>query len=70
MKTIVEFNICLYAIGNNYFSLGEKISEEKRARKILRSLTKRFDMKVIAFEEAQDVGKLKVDELIGFLLTF
>jgi hypothetical protein len=43
--------------------------DEKLARKILRSLPKRFDMKVMAIEEAQDISTMKVEELIGSLLT-
>jgi len=39
-------------------------------RKILRSLPKRFDMKVTTIEEAQDISSLKVDELIGSLQNF
>src|ERR1043165_211005 len=46
------------------------MSEEKLVRKILRSLPKRFAMKVTAIEEAQDTCSLKVDELIGSLQTF
>ncbi|KAK2362866.1 gag-protease polyprotein [Trifolium repens] len=42
---------------------------EKLARKILRSLPKRFDMKVTTIEEAQDIATMKVEELIGSLLT-
>ena len=50
--------------------LRENISDEKLVRKILRSLPKRFDMKVTAIEEAQDISSLKVDELIGSLQNF
>lgn len=45
-ESISDFNICLHDIANNSFFLGEKISEEKQVRKILRSLPKKFDMKV------------------------
>ncbi|MCI35039.1 gag-pol polyprotein, partial [Trifolium medium] len=44
------------------------MSNEKLARKILRSLPKRFNMKVTAIEESQST--IKVDELIGSLQTF
>lgn len=50
--------------------MGEKILEERLIRKLLRSLPKRFDMKVTAIEEAQDSTSMKVDELFGLLLTF
>jgi len=55
---------------NSFDSLGEKLTDEKLVRKILRSLPKRFDMKVIAIEEAQDIFSMKVDELIGSLQNF
>lgn len=44
--------------------------EEKFARKIIRSLPKKFDMKMTAIEEAQDLSSIKVDEIIGFMQTF
>lgn len=47
-ETIVGFNVCLCVIVNNSFALGENMSEEKTARKILRSMPKRFDIKVIS----------------------
>jgi uncharacterized membrane protein len=46
------------------------MSEEKLARKILRSLPKRFNMKVTTIVETQDLSTMKVDELIGSLQTF
>jgi hypothetical protein len=56
-------------IANSFESLGERMPDEKLARKILISLPKRFDMKVTAIEEAQDIATMKVEELIGSLLT-
>ncbi|KAK2389850.1 gag-protease polyprotein [Trifolium repens] len=69
-ETIFEFNTRIRDIANSTFALGEKIPEEKLARKILRSLPKRFNMKVTAIEESQDLSTMKVDELIGSLQTF
>jgi len=46
------------------------MSHEKLVRKILRSLSNKYDMKVTAIEEAQDISNMKVDELIGSLQTF
>jgi len=54
----------------SFESLGEKLSNEKLVRKILRSLPKRFDMKVTTIEEAQDISSMQVDELIGSLQNF
>src|ERR1044072_1752866 len=57
-------------IANSSFALGEKMSDEKLVRKILRSLPRRFAMKVTAIEKAQDIENMQVDELIGSLQTF
>src|ERR1044072_3737902 len=46
------------------------MSEEKLVRKLLRSLPKKFSMIVTAIEEAQYIGNMQVDELIGSLQTF
>lgn len=69
-ETIVEFNVGLCKITNKYFYLTEKMSEEKLVRNILRSLSKRFYMKLTAIEEIQDVSTIKVDKLFGSLLNF
>jgi len=45
-------------IANSFDSLGEKLPDEKLVRKILRSLPKRFDMKVTTIEEAQDISNM------------
>ncbi|MCH82645.1 gag-protease polyprotein [Trifolium medium] len=69
-ETIHDFHMNIMDIANSSESLGEKMSEEKLVRKILRSLPKRFDMKVTAVEEANDISEMQVDELIGSLQTF
>lgn len=69
-ESIAQFNVCLVDIANESFALREKIFEEKLVRKNLISLSKKFDMKAIAIEEAQDISTMKVDDLFGSLLTF
>lgn len=69
-ETIYKFNALFRDISNNSFALSGKMSDEKTMKKILRSLSKIFDMKVTIIEEAQDVSTMKVDELINSLLTF
>ena len=64
-ESIHDFHMNIIEIANASSALGEKMSESKLVRKILRSLPKRFDMKVTAIEEAQDINKMKVDELVG-----
>lgn len=46
------------------------MTEEKLVIKILKLLSKWFDMKVKTIEKVQDASKMKVDMLIGTLLTF
>ncbi|KAA0039061.1 uncharacterized protein E6C27_scaffold84G001570 [Cucumis melo var. makuwa] len=69
-ETISKYNERVLEIANDSLLLGEKISESKIVRKMLRSLPRKFDMKVTAIEEAQDITTLKLDELFGSLLTF
>jgi hypothetical protein len=69
-ESIQDYHLNILDIANAFDSLGEKISEEKLVRKILRSLPKRFDMKETAVEEAHDISGMKVDELIGSLQNF
>jgi len=69
-ESIQDYHLNILDIANAFDSLGEGISDEKLVRKILRSLPKRFDMKVTAIEEAQVMSCLKVDELIGSLKNF
>jgi len=69
-KSIQYYHLNIFDIENAFKSLGENFFDEKVVRKIFRSLPKRFDMKVTAIEEAQDISSLKVDELIGSLQKF
>jgi hypothetical protein len=69
-ENIHEFHMNILEISNASGALGEKMSDEKLVRKILRSLPKRFSMKVTAIEESQDICNMRVDELIGSLQTF
>ena len=69
-ENIHDFYMNFLDMANSFDSLGEKMSDGKLERKILRSLPKRFDMKVTAIEEAQYISSMKVDELIGSLQTF
>ncbi|KAK2402298.1 gag-protease polyprotein [Trifolium repens] len=69
-ESVHDFHMNVIDFSNSFDSLGEKIPGEKIVRKILRSLPRKFDMKVTAIEEAQDISSMKVDELIGSLQTF
>ncbi|KAI3457270.1 hypothetical protein Pfo_013933 [Paulownia fortunei] len=69
-ETIATFNAKLCDIANEAQALGEKYSDCKLVRKALRSLPERFAYKVTAIEEARDIEKMKLDELMGYLQIF
>ncbi|KAA0039004.1 gag-pol polyprotein [Cucumis melo var. makuwa] len=69
-ETVSEYNERVLEIPNDSLLRSEKISESKIVRKVLRSLPRKFDRKVTAIEEAQDITTLKLDELLELLLTF
>ena len=51
-------------------NLGVKIEDAKVVRKILRSLSESFRVKVTAIEESKDLDEIKIQELIGSLQTY
>jgi hypothetical protein len=55
---------------NSMVSLGKPISDVKLIRKILRSLPKRFRIKVTTIEESKDLEEMKIEELVGSLQTY
>lgn len=69
-ETIGEFYSNLCDFSNQAFSLGNEYSNSKLVRKVLRSLHKRFAIKISIIEEAKDIGRLHIDELIDLLQTF
>lgn len=62
-ENIHDFHLSILEIDNSSSSLGEKMSEEKLVRKILRSLPKKIDMKVTTIEEVQDISSMRLYEL-------
>lgn len=54
----------------NTFNLEEKMFDSKVMRKILRSLSEKFQPKFTATEESKNIDTLKLDELIGNLQTY
>ncbi|KAA0064119.1 gag-pol polyprotein [Cucumis melo var. makuwa] len=69
-ESVSEYNERVLEVANDLLLLGEKIPESKIVRKVLRSLPRKFAMKVTAIKEAQDITTLKLDKLFGSLLTF
>ena len=69
-ETFDEFCAKLKDIVNSTFNLGESIAEPKIVRKILRSLLKRFHVKITAIEEVKDIDRIPLTELVGNLQTY
>lgn len=69
-ETIWEFYSKLCDLSNQTYALGEEYSNTKLVGKVLRSLPKRYSIKVIAIEEAKDFESLSTYKLIGSLHTF
>ena len=69
-ETFDEFYAKLKDIVNSTFNLGESIAEPKIVRKILRSLLKRFHVKITAIEEVKDIDRIPLAELVGNLQTY
>ena len=62
-----EFYAKLKDIVNSTFNLWETIPKPKIVRKVLRSLSKRFDAKITTIEESKDIDKISLTELVGNL---
>ncbi|XP_038698267.1 uncharacterized protein LOC119995869 [Tripterygium wilfordii] len=59
----------LTSICNDLESLGKVFTNAKKVQKVLRSLPKTWRDKVTAIQEAKDLRTLKMEELIGSLMT-
>ena len=57
-------------IVHSLISLGKEFFEEDQVKKILNSLTPEWDQKTLAIEEANDISILKIEELIGNLMSY
>lgn len=66
-KTIVEFNVRVLDIANESDVLREKMFDAKLVRKVLRSLPTRFNIKINAIKEANDLSSMKLNKLFGSL---
>ena len=57
-------------IVHSLISLGKEFSEEDQVRNFLNSLTPEWDQMALEIEEANDISTLKIEELIGNLMSF
>jgi hypothetical protein len=69
-ETFGEFYSKMSDLRNSMVSLGKPISDVKLIPKILRSLPKRFRIKVTTIEESKDLEEMKIEELVGSLQTY
>ncbi|KAF7139506.1 hypothetical protein RHSIM_Rhsim07G0003700 [Rhododendron simsii] len=66
-ETIRKFYLRLSDIVISMTRLGESVSESRIVRKILRSLPKRFSLKVSIIECKKDIGSMTVEKLVESL---
>lgn len=57
-------------IVNGLEALGKTYKESEKVMKILRLLPSKWDAKVTTIQEAKDLTKLPLEELIGSLMTY
>ena len=68
-ETVMDMYTCFTHITNDLKSLGKSFTTEELVRKILRFLPHSWEAKVTAIQEAKDMKKMTLDELIGNLQT-
>ena len=69
-ESIVEMFSGFLVIVNELEALGNTYTEVEKVMKILRSLPKKWETKVTTIQEAKDLTKLSLEELIGSLMTY
>ena len=69
-ETISDMFARFMLIVNGLKGLKKEYSESDLVRKILRSLTSSWNTKATVIEDSKDLSKMKLDELIGSLMTY
>jgi len=69
-ETVMDMYTRFTHITNELKSLGKSFTIEELVRKILRILPHPWEAKVMAIQEAKDMNKITLDELIGNLQTY
>ena len=57
-------------IVNSSFNLRKPILDSKVVRKILRSLLRRFRLKITTLNKSNDIDSIRIDELVGSTQTY
>ena len=69
-ESIIEMFSRFMVMVNELERLGKTYTEVEKVIKILRSLPNKWETKVMAIQEAKDLTKLSLGELIGSLMTY
>ncbi|GKV51335.1 hypothetical protein SLEP1_g58003 [Rubroshorea leprosula] len=69
-ESIQDMYTRLNDIVTNLKALGKVYPSQEVVRKVLRSLPKNWEAKKIAIEESKDLSTLKIEDLIGKLMTY
>jgi hypothetical protein len=69
-ETVNRYFLRVEELVNSMKGLGENIEDTFLVQKILRSLPNRFNPKVYAIEELNDIKTLSIDKLIGTLISY
>jgi hypothetical protein len=69
-ESFSEFYTKITDLRKCMINLGKKVYDVKLSKKILRSLLERFCIKVTTTEESKDLDEMRVEELVGSLLTY
>ena len=68
-ESISDYCVRVKDVVNKMATLGEVVSNEVLIKKVLRSLTHRWNHVAIIMEESKDLTKLQFDELVGSLMS-
>ena len=69
-ESIASYFLRIDEVVNCMKNLGEEIKEVTLVEKVLRSLSAKFESKVSAIEEKQDLQTITMTQLHGILTTF
>ena len=69
-EDIASYMLRINEIIDSIQGLGEKIDDKVIVKKILRSLSSKFDTKVSTIKEEKDMNTLTLDEMHGTLISY
>ena len=69
-ESIAKYFLRVDEIVNDFRGLGENVPKEMIVKKLLRSLSLRYDSNISSLEDRTDLDKLTMDELHGILTAY